>query len=98
MRSMNAFDVLDVALSGREQRKHADLTDVTAVALDRIYNALDQRDPRVRSNPETVPVASVEGLSPTDGPRTARAIDPNYCNKCTPKGYGYCRCEIASNE
>jgi len=23
---------------------------------------------------------------------------PNWCNKCTPKGIGYCRCEIACNE
>ena len=23
---------------------------------------------------------------------------PNWCSKCTPKGLGYCRCDIASNE
>lgn len=26
------------------------------------------------------------------------ARDPNYCRVCTPKGLGYCQCEIASNE
>ena len=24
--------------------------------------------------------------------------DPNYCPVCTPKGLGYCRCDIACNE
>ena len=24
--------------------------------------------------------------------------DPNYCAVCTPKGLGYCACEIASND
>lgn len=24
--------------------------------------------------------------------------DPNYCHLCTPKGLGYCRCEIACND
>jgi hypothetical protein len=23
---------------------------------------------------------------------------PNYCSVCSPKGLGYCRCEIACNE
>lgn len=23
---------------------------------------------------------------------------PNWCSKCSPKGIGYCRCEVASNE
>ena len=24
--------------------------------------------------------------------------EPDYCPRCTPMGYGACRCEIASNE
>jgi hypothetical protein len=24
--------------------------------------------------------------------------DPNWCPICTPKGLGYCRCSVASNE
>lgn len=23
---------------------------------------------------------------------------PNFCSKCSPAGFGYCRCEIACNE
>jgi len=23
---------------------------------------------------------------------------PNYCAKCSPKGFGYCKCEFAANE
>lgn len=23
---------------------------------------------------------------------------PNFCTKCSPAGFGYCRCEIACNE
>lgn len=38
---MNTFDLLDIAVSGRERRM--DLADVHALALDRIYNAFEKR-------------------------------------------------------
>lgn len=60
--------------------------------------ALDQRDPRAAATAHESKRAEQEGSPPTDGARTAGAIDPNYCSRCTPKGYGCCRCEIACNE
>lgn len=69
--------------------------------IDIAFTALERRkNPPVRSSADKSYMTShgQKDASPTDGPRTARAIDPNYCEVCTPKGRSSCECDIACNE
>ena len=51
---------------------------------------------------EPIEVTPVEITPPVIEPPTVALADlvrdPDYCPRCTPLGYGACRCNIASNE
>lgn len=64
--------------------------------IDHVFKALEPRDPQQPRN--RFSSAPVEGSTPTDDAGTVGVVDPNYCEICTPKGYGSCRCCIACNE